>query len=138
MLTGGALLATQTLTIGDLQLEAGSVATPFEHRPIGTELALCQRYYQLNIASTGYSTTTTNVSCSVAGEVTMRAAPTFALFNGTGALIDYGVSVRNASAVGTVTGSSVNGMMLDVTSATTTNSKPHALIGGCISMIAEL
>ncbi len=29
-----------------LQLEPGPVATPFEHRPIGIELALCQRYYQ--------------------------------------------------------------------------------------------
>ena len=28
------------------QLEPGPVATPFEHRPIGTELALCQRYFQ--------------------------------------------------------------------------------------------
>ena len=27
------------------QFEPGPVATPFEHRPIGTELALCQRYY---------------------------------------------------------------------------------------------
>ena len=29
-----------------VQLEEGSVATPFEHRPYGTELILCQRYYQ--------------------------------------------------------------------------------------------
>jgi hypothetical protein len=29
-----------------VQLEEGSVATPFEQRPIGTELALCQRYFQ--------------------------------------------------------------------------------------------
>ena len=38
---------TQTCErIGDRrQLEPGPVATPFEHRPIGTELALCQRYY---------------------------------------------------------------------------------------------
>jgi hypothetical protein len=28
------------------QLEPGPVATPFERRPIGTELALCQRYYE--------------------------------------------------------------------------------------------
>jgi hypothetical protein len=34
------------INITDLQLEEGSVATPFERRPIGVELALCQRYYQ--------------------------------------------------------------------------------------------
>tara|TARA_R110000822_G_scaffold29936_1_gene87615 strand:- start:132 stop:1058 length:927 start_codon:yes stop_codon:yes gene_type:complete len=29
-----------------VQMEVGSVATPFEHRSFGEELALCQRYYQ--------------------------------------------------------------------------------------------
>ena len=32
-------------TVSYVQLEPGPVATPFEHRPIGTELALCQRYF---------------------------------------------------------------------------------------------
>lgn len=31
--------------ITGVQLEVGSVATSFEHRPYGVELALCQRYY---------------------------------------------------------------------------------------------
>jgi hypothetical protein len=35
-----------TWNIGDIQLEIGSVVTPFEQRPIGMELALCQRYYE--------------------------------------------------------------------------------------------
>jgi hypothetical protein len=38
--------ATGTWNIASVQVEAGSVATPFEVRPYATELALCQRYYE--------------------------------------------------------------------------------------------
>jgi hypothetical protein len=34
-----------TFYITGVQLEAGSSATEFEHRQYGTELSLCQRYY---------------------------------------------------------------------------------------------
>ena len=40
--------------IAEVQLEKGSTATPFEFRSIGTELALCQRYYELSYP-TGFS-----------------------------------------------------------------------------------
>ena len=33
--------------ITGVQLEVGAVATPFEHRLFGAELALCQRYYEI-------------------------------------------------------------------------------------------
>jgi hypothetical protein len=38
--------AAANWSIAGVQLEEGPTATPFEHRPIGTELALCQRYYE--------------------------------------------------------------------------------------------
>ena len=41
----GPVVGNDYVDITGVQLEQGSVATPFEYRPIGTELALCQRYY---------------------------------------------------------------------------------------------
>lgn len=35
-----------TFAVSGVQLEEGSIATPFENRPIGLELSLCQRYYE--------------------------------------------------------------------------------------------
>lgn len=39
------------INIAQVQLEEGSVATPFENRPYGLELSLCQRYYQAYLSS---------------------------------------------------------------------------------------
>jgi hypothetical protein len=51
---GGLNANTKYFEFSRIQVEAGTVATPFEFRPISMELSLCQRYYEksYNIATT--------------------------------------------------------------------------------------
>jgi hypothetical protein len=68
------------LYLAGVQLEAGSVATPFERRPYGTELMLCQRYYQKVVGGIGAtSTDTATVGISFCFPVEMRASPSISL-----------------------------------------------------------
>ena len=76
---------TASLNFYNVQLEVGPVATPFEQRPYGMELALCQRYFEvLPQAGTGsiqqgighgQATSTTNGTVMITYKVTKRAVP---------------------------------------------------------------
>ena len=67
-----------------LQVETGKIATPFEHRSYGEELALCHRYYYRTapantyswVAWGGYSNTTSNAIVFLSFPQRMRAVPT--------------------------------------------------------------
>ena len=93
---GHLTVTNSTFKITGVQMEVGKVATEFEHRSFGEELALCQRYLFKNINESG------EVGCNygkafnsyemfapVRFPVAMRAAPT---------IIAYG----NAGTAGTV------------------------------------
>lgn len=67
-----------TFYITGVQLEAGSVATPFERRDIGRELIMCQRYYQSGRARTNVGYNTAYAGSQVYLFATMRTAPTVA------------------------------------------------------------
>jgi hypothetical protein len=72
-----------TWTIGNVQLEAGSSATPFERLPIGETLMLCERYYlklggatAADIAFSGFPTSGIFGYLTLTYPVTMRTNPT--------------------------------------------------------------
>ena len=74
------------LAVGDYvefalpQLELGNVATPFEHRSYGEELALCQRYYEISPFT--YLTTYGTISiANVQYKVEKRVTPTSTVTN---------------------------------------------------------
>tara|TARA_R100001594_G_scaffold145688_1_gene196169 strand:- start:361 stop:1497 length:1137 start_codon:yes stop_codon:yes gene_type:complete len=63
-----------------VQLEVGSVATDFEHRSFGQELALCQRYFfkiDTNVYATSYGTGNGHALIQLPQFVEMRNTPSF-------------------------------------------------------------
>jgi len=110
---------SNTWQITGLQLEVGSVATPFEHRSYGEELARCQRYYynshedgdfsayQGQDVAIGVGSSTFGGSVgTISGRqfpTTMRTAPTITLYHqdGTSGAV---YTIHNAAKVTGVVG----------------------------------
>ena len=111
-----------TFYITGVQLEAGSVATPFERRSYGQELALCQRYYFKMLNDTGNDIQA----------FTLQAYNTTSVF---GKLIDLPVPMRatpTCVASGTFKSNTAAGAASTAFSSTTitTPSKFNLSIGG--------
>jgi len=102
--------------ITGVQLEVGSVATPFEHRSYGEELALCQRYYFQTsglVYALGYGTSPENSAIAqVVSPTTMRATPT--------------VTVSNSSAGDSFIGGASDNNVIYYTATPTANGAPRA------------
>ena len=120
-----------TFYITGVQLEAGTVASPFERRDYGRELMMCQRYYAKSYNVDVAPATNTGVSClslrmwdSTAARsalptptrypVAMRATPTLTLYsiNGnSGNISESGASDTNTTnrAISSVEGQGMNG-----------------------------
>jgi hypothetical protein len=100
-----------TFYITGVQLEAGSVATPFERRPFGTELQLCMRYFEksfnLGVAPAngvqaidrrqGVAYTSTDLGYQEQFKVSKRANPTVVIFRGANIFTDDTWSYFNST-----------------------------------------
>ena len=119
--TGSLGIQSNTFDIWGTQMEAGSIATPFQ-TATGTrqgELAACQRYYVRLGANSGfstspyatygngYTTSTTNATIPIQLPVTMRVAPTSVDFSNLGIINTSGTLIAvSAVAINTSNNSS--------------------------------
>ena len=107
---------TVDVYITGVQLEVGPVATPFEHRSYGQELALCQRYYYNYISGNLKSVFAATailanyISGVITFPVTMRAAPSAVIASGSDYYREYSSGASGFS--------DFTGERLDVNSAT--------------------
>ena len=101
-----------TFDIAQVQLEEGSVATPFEQRPYGLELSLCQRYFSRGLVTArGYATgPSAIISVPFYYPVSMRVVPTLTL-------TDRGGRSNLSSIVIGTPGDDVYSNRLEITSA---------------------
>jgi hypothetical protein len=134
------LMATNgaTFQITGVQLEAGTVATPFEHRSFGQELALCKRYFSRitgnNVAfASGSAGSTTNTQFYVVYPQTMRAAPTISLSSTQ--VTDF-QAAQTATAINT-TFAGLSSAQISVTSSSLTQYRPYLLTGTSASAYIE-
>lgn len=79
-------LTSGSVDITGVQLELGSVSTPFERRSIGAELELCQRYFALETTyGFGYTSSAGNFRSATGYlPVNMRVTPTVGVISATG------------------------------------------------------
>jgi hypothetical protein len=110
-----------TFYITGVQLEAGSVATPFERRPYGTELALCQRYYWqssgMQFTLFPVSTSDANPRNNLTFPVAMRANPTTSAVAFTGSYSPFNVTPYGLLALALSAGAGVSTYLTSVTAS---------------------
>jgi hypothetical protein len=114
-----------TFYITGVQLEKGSTATSFDYRPYGTELALCQRYFQTYVNANGACIPANGVFRSGSRAdvtqilpVVMRSAPTIATTNIGNINVYSGGSAGAASAFAD-NGSNANTVAINISASGT-------------------
>jgi hypothetical protein len=140
-LTAGANVTVEfnTGTLLKPKFQTGSVADSFDYRPYGTELALCQRYYQniMNFSGSFYSTNAVAMSCFL--PVQMRTAPTVSVISGGSITINVaGTSNQTIASPSFSANSALYLSSSGGTSSTSTIGVQVNTVSGAIQATAEL
>ena len=134
--------ATGSLDFWGVQVESGPQATPFEQRPYGTELALCQRYFVGACQGwTGRIGGTTNAEMVGRFPVPMRATPTLTFGGFSGAqteISQIGVGAVTATAITSFVGTNEGGYAAHTISGGTNASFAAIRLGSTCAASAEL
>ena len=126
------------INVTEVQLEEGSVATPFERRSIGQELELCKRYTQPVLRGTGgrilgAASATTASQIHFTLPVEMRANPTLSASSGSVSINNIGSGAVGATTTPFVTMAVTDGISCQLT-ATTTAGAPTLAAGNAVFM----
>ena len=111
------------IEVSEIQVEVGTVASPFEHISYGEQLALCQRYYyRINSDASGNVTvgqggwnTSTEAVVFIPSPVPMRTAPTFSATSVY--LLEQNTASRSVTGWSNYSGSSTNGRSMVITTS---------------------
>jgi hypothetical protein len=139
----GQVQLTQTLNatwqITGVQLEKGTVATPFERRPFGTELTLCQRYCEVIVAQGNNAAcwpiqngSTTNARGVYSFKVQKRAAPTFTNVAGTNWIVQNGNGNFGPGAVN-IAAANPSSALIDATCTGLTSGQASIMLEGSVT-----
>ena len=140
--TGWLESTTPTFYITGVQLEVGSVASTYEHRSYGEELALCKRYYRvLGKGLQGDVAGSTFFELSTTFDIEMRSAPDLVLLTSTPSITEMGAGGRTGSgSVISGSTSSADGVVVAINgfSGMTVSNGAYSTTASLISCSAEL
>jgi hypothetical protein len=86
--------ADDSIYVTGAQLEVGSTATSFDIRPYGTELQLCQRYYQIFQVTSDWGNASGYGMAAGTFLTEMRAAPTATYTPSSGSILGSSMATR--------------------------------------------
>ena len=133
--------ADSTSNVFDLtgcQLEAGPVATPYEHRTIHDYLFECKRYFQFVQPTLGEAQHSTNIQGCLTASPPMRAAPTCAIKVTSNNINLAGAGPKTCTSVGTLYYNSTQGGWAEMGGSNFSQYRNYYIIPNCFTFSAEI